>query len=302
MIKYLEEGFYMELISVDNRTYVIPGGTNVGVFRIGERDCILIDTGLQEGMALRIRRCLEAKGWKPLALLTTHAHGDHFGAHGRLQELYPEMEIYAPPEERPFMSNPLLWLYVLYGAHPFAQLQVPVLLPPRLEEEKLSPLVPGNFRYPLEVLKTPGHTLGHTAFLTPEGVLFCGDALIHPQFFKSYPLPLVQNLSAQLETLKSIESLSPQVIVPSHGSWSLPCKDLVKANRDQIEFIMEKLLALLKEQPLTREELLSALGITREATQYLLYHSSLGAFLSFLVDKGEVGFALERGKMCFSKV
>lgn len=70
----------------------------------------------------------------------------------------------------------------------------------------------------LQVVLTPGHTPGHTAFWQPQQrVLFCGDAIMHffaltgPFRFVSPDMPGVQR------SIQKLAGLAPQVVCFGHG-------------------------------------------------------------------------------------
>ena len=84
------------------------------------------------------------------AILATHHHDDHVGGIARLLERHPGTPVYGPATETiPGRSVALL------GGE-----LVQILLP----------------AVTLEVLSTPGHTLGHVSYYG-AGYLFCGDTL-----------------------------------------------------------------------------------------------------------------------------
>lgn len=105
---------------------------------------VLIDPG--EGGP--ILAWLEAKRMRPLALLVTHRHADHCGGVAAVRDRYA-CPAYGPEEARPAVDH-------LVG-------EGDTLVFPELGLH-------------LQVLHTPGHTLGHLAYYG-SGALFCGDTL-----------------------------------------------------------------------------------------------------------------------------
>src|SRR5262245_10495965 len=64
-----------------SRVAMIPGGVNVGVLRGDGGRCVLIDTGLNDTSGKKaIKAVREDLGGEVVAILTTHAHADYFGA------------------------------------------------------------------------------------------------------------------------------------------------------------------------------------------------------------------------------
>lgn len=98
-----------------------------------------------------IQAALTEKGWALTHILVTHHHGDHTAGNLALKAKY-DCEIVGPESERDRI--PGLTLGVREG----------------------SPLTFAGRR--IQVLETPGHTLGHVTYYLPEsGVAFTGDTL-----------------------------------------------------------------------------------------------------------------------------
>ena len=108
-------------------------------------NAILIDPG-DHKPAIKI---LKEKKLNLKAILVTHKHFDHIGGISSLVSYYPEIDIYAPPNNYNFN---------------FIKVKDGDLID--LKELNLSFLV----------IETPGHTLDHVAYLDQEH-LFCGDTL-----------------------------------------------------------------------------------------------------------------------------
>ena len=81
---------------VQSRT-VGPLGTNC--YLCGEEKqglCVLVDPGAEAPVLLdMIRRC----GLRPVAILLTHGHFDHFTAVPEVQAAYPDLPVYLHPAD-----------------------------------------------------------------------------------------------------------------------------------------------------------------------------------------------------------
>ncbi|AKX93102.1 MBL fold metallo-hydrolase [Neomoorella thermoacetica] len=294
----------MELVKIHGHTYYIPGATNTGVFTTKSGYCVLIDSGINNTVAHKISKVLAEKGLKPRYLLTTHGHADHFGAHNLLKELYPGLEILASPGEKVYMENNLQATTTLYGAVPYDEIKVPLLFA-RSTAVDIT-ITPGPLKLldqHLEAIATPGHTAGHLAFLTPDGVLFSGDAVFDQGILAKYPLPFLLDIKAELATLEVIAGLEIKYLLPAHGQEVITeVEPVLEANRRQIANCLDIIVELLS-QPLTREDLLAQVAILEDITmdipQYFLNLSSLSAFLSYLKDEGRISCSVENGKLYF---
>ncbi len=94
---------------------------------------------------------LESRGWTLDAIWNTHHHGDHVGGNRILQERYG---------------------CAIYGSY-FDQDRIPGITQIVKDQDEFQL---GNWR--VEVMETPGHTLGHCAYyIRAADILFCGDTL-----------------------------------------------------------------------------------------------------------------------------
>lgn len=294
----------VQLKKINGHTYYIPGATNTGVYTTKNGSCLLIDSGINNTVARKIRDTLVAGNLKPKYLLTTHGHADHFGAHHLLQQFYPGLQILASPGEKPFMADSLLGLKALYGAIPFAEIKVPLLYARSVTVD--ADIDPGPLKLldqRFQAVATPGHSAGHLAFLTPDGVLFSGDAVYHPAILAKYPLPFLQDVGAGLTTLASLADLEIKYLLPAHSPEVITDPGAVWAeNRRRVNACLEKIATLLA-RPLTREELLAELarqeGIPLDMPQYFLNLACISAFISYLKDHGRLACALENGRLYF---
>lgn len=74
-----------ELIQLTERTYYIKSPTNIGLFRLDEKNVCLIDSGNDKDAGRRIRQVLDANGWQLTAIYNTHANADRIGGNRYLQ-------------------------------------------------------------------------------------------------------------------------------------------------------------------------------------------------------------------------
>lgn len=151
-----------------------------------EHVAVLVDPG----EAAPILAWLQQRQVRPLAILATHHHRDHVGGIEELLRYYP-MPVYGPAQEAiPGKSHPLAG-----GEH----------------------LVFQELSLELEVLATPGHTLGHIGF-HGEGALFCGDALFScgcGRVFEGTPEQMHASLSR-------LGSLPPETRIYCAHEYTLP--------------------------------------------------------------------------------
>ena len=154
-----------------------------------------------------IVRKVNNMGGVPKAVLLTHGHFDHILAADDLRDTW-DIPIYAYADEKMVLSNPRINLsgswaspYTLDADH-------------YVKDGDLLQL--GGFD--IEVLHTPGHTLGSCCYyIKEEGVLFSGDTLFAGSIGRTdFPTSNMGHMKASLKRL--LTNLPGETVVyPGHG-------------------------------------------------------------------------------------
>jgi len=294
----------MELKKIRGRTYYIPGATNVGVYRYRNSLCTLVDTGINNTAGRKIIELLEDNNLKIKYIINTHAHPDHFGANNFIKEKYPGVQILTSYKEKLFMENSFLEQTVLYGAAAMPGLSARILKAQDtavdlVVDEGITELDNKKF----EIVSLEGHSIGQIGVATEDSVLFCGDAFFSEDKMDKYPFPFVFDLEAHLKTLEFLLGSNYECYMISHcdGPLDNP-KPLIQKNIDNINHNLEIILDYLS-QPLTREDLTELLikkyDIDMNLSQYFITISSVGAFLTYLLEKQSINMDIIDGKMYF---
>jgi glyoxylase-like metal-dependent hydrolase (beta-lactamase superfamily II) len=294
----------MELKKIRGRTYYIPAATNVGVYRYRNGLCTLVDTGINNTAGRKIIELLEDNNLKIKYIINTHAHPDHFGANNFIKEKYPGVQILTSYKEKLFMENSFLEQTVLYGAAAMPGLSARILKAQDtavdlVVDEGITELDNKKF----EIVSLEGHSIGQIGVATEDSVLFCGDAFFSEDKMDKYPFPFVFDLEAHLKTLEFLLGSNFECYMISHcdGPLDNP-KPLIQKNIDNINYNLEIILDYLS-QPLTREDLTELLikkyDIDMNLSQYFITISSVGAFLTYLLEKQSINMDIIDGKMYF---
>src|SRR5579864_8069980 len=149
----------MQLIQLQEQTWVIQGGANIGVIA-AEGRCLIIDSGLDKDAGRDILKQVKSLGLIPTALLVTHAHADHFGGAQYLVR-QTGLTVFATRIEASVMAGPMLEpLYLFSGALPPRDLQHKFLLAkPCLTDVILVGNEQEIDHIPVQVVSLPGHSL-----------------------------------------------------------------------------------------------------------------------------------------------
>lgn len=210
--------------------YILPDGRvplvpNVGIV-VGEREALVIDTGLGPANGRRVLQKARSLTDKPLVLTITHFHPEHgFGANvfadAGARIVYNRTQQYELDEK----GKSYLDMFRTFGEAVAEQLEgVEFVEPDELYDEHVTLDLGG---IAVELLHFGlAHTRGdQVVFLPEEGVLFGGDLLenrIFPIVPWFPPDDVDVNGSRWIEVLDRLEELEPEVVVPGHGEVTGP--------------------------------------------------------------------------------
>lgn len=306
----------MQLIELQENTWVLQGGANIGAIA-HEGRCLIIDSGMDKDSGQSILKQVKKLGLTPTALLITHAHADHFGgAHYLVQQT--GLQVYATRVEASVMSGPILEpLYLFAGAQPPQELQHKFFLAkPCIADVILE----GNERMvdqiPLQVIPLPGHSTEQVG-VAYGNTLFAGDAFLTPEILDKHRIPFYTDIRAGLRTLSLLKTLvndadsltqtsegipktkttTFNLVVAGHGElYSSPDQVhyVIDYTVQRLERILEQVrIALAEGKTRSTSEILgslaSALGATITALpQHALYSTTVQAALSALYTQGEI--------------
>jgi glyoxylase-like metal-dependent hydrolase (beta-lactamase superfamily II) len=174
---------YVRVIADFVNAYVLIRGNEVA----------LVDTGIP-GTGEQFASVLSdaGLGWDAVNhLILTHYHGDHVGAMGEVMAAAANATIYA-------------------GAADISQIET---------TQTIQAVADGDEVFGLQVIATPGHTMGHISVLDPAGSLFvAGDALTNMNGTLSGSNPqFTADMAAANASVKKIATFSFDTAVFGHG-------------------------------------------------------------------------------------
>ena len=271
----------------------IPGGVNTGVIRLDDRRVAVIDPGLNETSGKRVIKTVrEELDAEIVAIVTTHAHADHFGANAAVVKR-TGAAVYAPAIDEFILRFPILQPAMLFGgSDPLDALKTGFLLADASPVDHIVD-VPA---FPLEgieigVIPLWGHSARQVGYLI-EGVLFSADVLLPETALAKYPIPYVFSLTDHQASLDSLSSLSFDVAIPGHGSAMTDVSERRQANQDAIDRLADAILDVARdpsEQSAILASVAARLGAAIvDAPGFYLVQPTIGAFLSHLERIGQL--------------
>ncbi|MFE8695450.1 MBL fold metallo-hydrolase [Cytobacillus sp. FJAT-53684] len=184
-----------------------PLQTNCYILSKEDNTCLIFDPGEESG---KLRRFIEQKQLKPLAIILTHAHFDHIGAVDDTRDEY-NIPVYIHEKEADWLLDP-----ALNGSHFFEMGKLVRGKPADhfITDEK--ELKVGDFSF--QIFETPGHSPGSLSFYFKDaGLVISGDALFSGSIGRT-DLPggnqdqLLRSIHEQLLTLPE-----ETIVLPGHG-------------------------------------------------------------------------------------
>ena len=213
------QGPLSNLIELVPGVWVIPGGVNIGVLAADDGRVVLVDTGLNDSSAKKALKVVrEELGGEVVAMLTTHAHADHFGGNATVVKRTGAV-VHAPAIDEAFLRYPLLQPALLFGgADPLDSLRGGFLL---ADASPVDAVVrPGAYEVAgvdVEAVPLFGHSPGQLGYVVGD-VFFCADVVLPESVLDRYRIPYLFSLTDHLAALERARAVPHRVAVPGHGA------------------------------------------------------------------------------------
>lgn len=280
-----------KLKHLKGRTSVLMGPTNVGVYKINDYDCILIDTCHFDKIGDSLLKTLKNSFLNPVAIINTHFHGDHIGANKLIKKNF-RSKIYAPTIEDFFINNVDYYPLFVFSAKHFSfmnkfkdyAVSPDFPITPNQEEIKIEDIV-------FKLMNLKGHTPNQKGIVTPDNVVFIGDSVVGEPVIDVMKFIYTFNLQDDFDTKERLIDSNYDLYVPSHGNVTKDITAVIQKNMDNImrnmDFIRESLI-----EAKTMEELMVVVynryGYTQELVPYYVFKSCIMAYISYLEHNGEI--------------
>ena len=285
----------MELVKVGDKTYYIKNPTNIGVYKINDKDVFLIDAGNDKDAGKKILKIIDGQGWNVKGIITTHSNADHIGGNKVIQDR-TNCPVYAFGMEKCFTEFPVLEPSFLYGGYPFKNLRNKFLL----AKESMVTAIDNNLPDGLEHFSLKGHYFDMVGIKTDDNVYFLADSLFSEETITKYHLFVVYDVREYLNTLDYLATLDGKLFIPSHCSATDNILQLIEINRNKVHEISDKIYTLCGAG-ITFEELLKKVfddySLAMNANQYVLIGSTVRSYLSYLYEEGKICFEFKDNRM-----
>lgn len=290
-----------ELIEVSEKCYYVASPAKVGIVKTGEDEVILIDSGSDKDAAKKIRKILDANGWRLSAIYNTHSHADHIGGNRYLQD-ETGCKIYAAGIECDFTRHPILEPSHLFAGNPPKELRHKFLL---ATESICEPLTADALPSGVTMISLPGHSFDMVGFCVDDGTVFLADALSSEETLSKYGVGYIYDVGAYLDTLRKIKAMTAKVFIPSHAAPTADIVPLLEYNIKKVYEVADKISEICETAvsfDLLLQRLFKAYGLTMNFQQYALVGSTVRSYLVWLMEKGRIASRIEDEMLLWESV
>lgn len=289
----------LNLTQLLGRTWVLEGEELMGLYRLDEGRCILLDSG-QRHERQALAAALDQAGLTPVGVLSSHIHIDHSINNRWLRDTYG-CRVAAPAGEVHLCRgvNALRQYQSCYSpgtvAQEYGDMACPVDCPVSEQADAFS-FCGVNF----SILHTPGHSLDHISVLTPDGVCYTGDGVFCGPGLRS-KLPYALDLKGMLDSARRLEQVRCQAyLVPHRGTGpGTALADAARATRALMLDRAEDIRALVT-RPMTWGELMQAVSAhfalrSSDPILAVRIERNCRLFTHFLLDLGALALTARDG-------
>lgn len=295
----------MKLTQVKGNTWVAEGMELIPFYKVDDRRCVLLDSGLLSERE-ELESALLSAGLTPAGILCSHAHVDHCANNGYFQQKY-HIPVALTPQEAGMCSDILnlkcYFLLLTPGTverESSCMVHTPdVILPP---EDGPFSFAGAEFR----IIHTPGHSAGHICTVTPDNVCYAADAMLSEEYMGS---KLPYNLSQAMAeaSREKLRDLGCDAYIMAHRGVCGPLEweDLIDENRALVHRRAEEILSLI-DRPMTASQIVQAVCeryqlFTHKPHRALRFERNVRFFLEYLVDGGQLEIVCRRGAALFQR-
>ena len=304
MSKQTESAPY-QILPVLGNTMVIDSPFLIPLYMTDSRHCILLDTGT-DTMRGRLEATLEAENLTPIGILCTHTHFDHYGNAGYFSRRY-DCPIALPLGEAEVcrtLSSVKSYMFCFSAGQVAADpnmAALPCLVDHVIRPEETDTMFRG-VRF--GVIHTPGHSIDHVSYVTPDRVLYVGDALMCGHSLHASKLPYAFHMASSFRTMEKLRDVTcPKMILAHRGVAEAPYGDLVEENIAAMRGEIESISRLIDRQ-MTVEEVYRTVQQALEIqvtspVKALNLERFLRPYLEHLIDRGSHRQSVRDGLLCY---
>ncbi len=315
-----------KIIELSSGVYVIPATTNVGVVTSenissngSSVEVYLIDSGCTEIDGEYVLDVLKAffeqqgQSFSLKAIITTHGHADHCGAHNFLKE-ETGCQLWAAKHEQGAMETPIIQGTVLWGGYPPHEMRTLFFMPsPTYVDHFISAdeTIELSGGRKLSFMELNGHSYENQCVIISDKndkkVIFPGDNIFPRNEIINHWIPLILNPVQYMESLDKLCAIeNVEWCIPSHGDFlKRNINEAAELNKIAIISTRTCILDSLKtKKRLTAEEIVKYVADKNDMqlsfSQYALVYSTVKSYIAVMHDAREIKMEVSDNKLYFS--
>lgn len=278
------------LNSVKGKSYFCKGIFSIGAY-IDNNGIVLIDSGSDESSAKTAYNALEGSG-DVIAIINTHCHPDHCGGNYFFQKRYPSLKVFAAHDEKNFIEDPTLAPRCFcQQAAPFAGLRNKHIAPqrPSVITDVIAPYQDQKITIDgidFTIITLPGHTPGSIGIITPDNILYSGDALFGQETLHKHPILFYTDIGNTLASFKKLSQLQVDACVLYHGGVINNLPAIVEQHEKKILETKEMVLSIIKSKDvsidLLTQQVMQKYRIPGNIVSFTLTQTAMRAYITQL--------------------
>ena len=287
-------------------TWCLELHVTIPVFFLNSREVVLLDTGYADLDRPALLAALQEKNVTVRAVLGSHSHNDHNGSHAYFQK-HHGAEIILQETEAAIVSDFSL-MTAAYAPATAEELrrELPHLL---LHADRTFSAEPQTLEIEgaaFRLIPLPGHTPGHTGIVTPDDVLYVGDAVVDEETLQKAKLPSTWNWMQDFQSKKNLRGLRHPTYILAHRGVRTEIAELVDRNIQDKLRRADEIADWLREQgPMTQNGveclLWNKLGLhSQRFFPQVIFRRNVQCALEYLVRSGVVRREFRNGTQYYT--
>lgn len=293
----------MELIHVKGNTYYIDAFEAIPVYVKDDGECILLDSGWDYERD-EIEQTLLENGLQIAGIIGTHLHTDHCGSHRYFQEKY-RIPLAMPLGESTLGFNELtlksyFYVFTMKEIRDIEALNVLKFMPDITIAPDADVVEIAGVRF--GIVHTAGHSPDHISIITPDDILYLGDALLSEDVVNASKVPYYASIEWALQSMKKLSVLPYEALAAHKGC----CKDLKRLADYNIEKMQEhiRMFQSFVTEKMTLEDVLEKACrelklLSKQSFKVKLYERDMRGYIEYLADHGLIRETCENGRLYY---
>lgn len=304
----MDRKYKYEIKQAKGDTWYIDSPVIVPFYMTDRSHCILLDTGSYT-FREPIERTLIEAGLKPIGIIGTHTHFDHYGNAEYFKRKYDCLT--ALPIGEAEVSRTIYGVKSYLFCYSVGQviedkrigsIPCPVDLIIKESDEVIT-MRDVTFK----IIHTPGHSIDHISIITPDDVCYAGDALMCGHSLYASKLPYAFHMEKSFDSIRKMRNItSPYMILAHRGLLEKPYDGIIDENLMVMDHEIEAVASII-DRPMTIEQIYLAvqkkMKLQTDTVEKMLYlERFLRPYLEHLLDIGSHTQTVSEGLLLYEPV